>query len=262
MLRELSVTETLGHPFVIELTVDSEDRDIDYKSILGDHLSVELDLTENKQRYFDGIVTRFAYVGLSDFMGSYKITLRPWIWVLTRHVQCKIFQSKTVPDIIKEVFRAANFDDFEDKLQRDYITLDYCVQYRESDFNFVSRLMEQEGIYYYFKHGSGVHKLVLCDGASSHGKYDDTYGDVKMVLADSDAETGTVFEWSLGREIQSGQYTLTDYDLEKPNADLKKSKSITQSHGEAAPESGMLWASTQSPDWRGIHICPSLLVMF
>ncbi len=230
MLRELSVTETLGHPFVIELTVDSEDRDIDYKSILGDHLSVELDLTENKQRYFDGIVTRFAYVGLSDFMGSYKITLRPWLWVLTRHVQCKIFQSKTVPDIIKEVFRAANFDDFEDKLQRDYITLDYCVQYRESDFNFVSRLMEQEGIYYYFKHGSGVHKLVLCDGASSHGKYDDTYGDVKMVLADSDAETGTVFEWSLGREIQSGQYTLTDYDLEKPNADLKKSKSMTQSH--------------------------------
>lgn len=232
-LRDMHLTESLGQPFVIELTLDSADLDISFSDILGDHLSLELDLDNNEHRYFDGIVTSFAYTGLSDFRATYHVTLRPWLWLLTRHAQCKIFQGKTVPDIIKDVFRAANFDDFEDKLQRsDYLTLDYCVQYRESDFAFVSRLMEQEGIYYYFKHGSGVHKLVLCDGANAHGKYDDKYGDLKIVRTTDDVDTGTVWEWALGQELQSGQYTHTDYDLEKPNADLKKSKSKAQGHKE------------------------------
>lgn len=233
LLREMHLTEALGQPFVIELKVDSDDFDIDYATILGDHLSLELDLADNERRYFDGIVTSFAYAGLSDFRASYHIVLRPWLWLLTRRAQCKIFQGKTVPDIIKDVFRAAKFDDFEDKLQRsDYLTLDYCVQYRESDFDFVSRLMEQEGIYYYTKHGSGVHKLVLCDGATAHRKYDDKYGDIKIARNPDDTDVGMVWDWTLGQELQSGQYTHTDYDLEKPNADLKKSKSIAQGHKE------------------------------
>ena len=189
LLREMHATEALGQPFVIELIVDSDDLDIGYKSILGDHLSIELDLAETEHRYFDGIVTGFSYEGLTDFRAGYRITLRPWLWLLTRHVQCKIFQGKTVPDIIKDVFRAAKFDDFEDKLQRsDYVTLDYCVQYRESDFDFVNRLMEQEGIYYFFKHDKGVHKLILCDGTGAHGKYADKYGDIKFARSPDSPE--------------------------------------------------------------------------
>src|SRR5262249_32078921 len=161
--RDMNLMDPLGQPFVIELTADSDDKDIDYKKILGDHLTLEFDLSDSTDRYFDGIVTGFAYAGIQQDRAVYNITLRPWLWLLSRHAQCKIFQGKTVPDIIKETFRAANFDDFEDELKRaDYATLDYCVQYRESDLAFVSRLMEQEGIYYYFKHTDGVHKLVLC----------------------------------------------------------------------------------------------------
>jgi type VI secretion system secreted protein VgrG len=233
LMREVHIHEALGEPFTIELKIDSDDFDIDYKSVLGDHLSLELDLTGSEHRYFDGMVTRFAYAGLTDNRATYEVTLRPWLWLLSHHAQCKIFQGKKVPDIIKEVFRAAKFDDFEDKLQRgDYPTLDYCVQYRESDFAFVSRLMEQEGIYYYFKHGSGVHKMVLCDGTTAHGKYDDKYGSIKIARKPDDDDVGSVWDWTLGRELQSGQYTHTDYDLEKPNADLKKSKSMAQSHKE------------------------------
>jgi type VI secretion system secreted protein VgrG len=233
LLREMELSESLGQLFSIELTADSDDYDINHKSILGDHLSIELDITESESRYFDGIVTGFAYIGLSEFRASYRITLRPWLWLLTRNVQCKIFQGKTVPDIIKEVFRAAGFDDFEDKLQRsDYVSFDYCVQYRESDFAFVSRLMEQEGIYYYFRHEEGVHKLVLCDGTAAHSRYADTYGDIKLARGAEDASEGSVWDWALGQELQSGQYTHTDYNLEKPNADLKKSKSIKQGHQE------------------------------
>ena len=230
MLRDMNLMDPLGQCFTMELTVDSDDLNVDFKKILGDHLTVEFDLSDTERRYFDGIVTGFAYVGIKEARAVYNITLRPWLWLLGRHVQCKILQGKTVPDIIKETFRAANFDDFEDELQRtDYVTLDYCVQYRESDLAFVSRLMEQEGIYYYFKHTDGVHKLVLCDGSASHQKYD-KYGDLKFARDEDSDTAGTLYDWSIVREIQSGQYTHTDYDLEKPNADLKRSKSITQSH--------------------------------
>jgi type VI secretion system secreted protein VgrG len=233
LLRDMHLTEALGQPFTIELKIDSDDLDISHKDILGDHLSLEFDLANGELRYFDGIVTSFSYVGLTDNRASYQVVLRPWLWVLSHHMQCKIFQGKTVPDIIKDIFHAAKFDDFEDKLQRgDYLKLDYCVQYRESDFAFVSRLMEQEGIYYYFKHESGVHKLVLCDGATGHAKYAGKYGDIKIARNENDTEVGTVWDWALGHELQSGQYTHTDYDLEKPNADLKKSKSMAQGHKE------------------------------
>ena len=89
----------------------------------------------------------------------------PWLWFLTRTSDCRIFQEKTVPDIIKEIFRDHGFTDFEERLSGSYRTWVYCVQYRETDFNFVSRLMEQEGIYYYFKHENGKHTLVLADSA-------------------------------------------------------------------------------------------------
>jgi type VI secretion system secreted protein VgrG len=233
LMREMHLTETLGQPFTIELKVDSDDFDIDFKKILGDHLTLELDLGNNETRYFDGLVTSFTYAGLVNNRATYDIVLRPWLWVLSHHVQCKIFQGKTVPDIIKEVFRAAKFDDFEDKLKRsDYLTLEYCVQYRESDFAFVSRLMEQEGIYFYFNHESNVHKMVLCDGATAHTKFNDKYGDIKIARDENDTDIGSVSDWMLGQELQSGQYTHNDYDLEKPNADLKKSKSMPQSHKE------------------------------
>ncbi len=233
LLRLLTVSEALGQPFKIDLTLDSDDQEISFKKILGEHLTVEIDLTDTAHRYFDGIVTRFSYIGLQDFKARYEVTLHPWLWLLKKHAQSKIFQQKDVPTIIKEVFRAANFDDFDDKLQRsDYLTLDYCVQYRESDFDFVSRLMEQEGIYYYFAHTDGTHKLVLCDGAGSHEKFQGSYGDIQLMRADDESQTGTAWDWSMTQELQSGQYTLTDYDLEKPNTDLKKSKSIAQGHKE------------------------------
>lgn len=229
VLREMHIVETLGQPFVIDLIADSEDADIDFKKILGDHLTIELDVTGSEHRYFDGIVVSFAYAGMQDYGTSYKMVLHPWLWLLSRRFDCKIFQGKTAPAIIKEIFKSAEFDDIEDKLQGSHPTLEYCVQYRESDLAFVSRLMEKEGIYYYFKHEKGKHTLVLCDGNSAHGKFNDKYGDMKFARG-ADDSAGSVFEWTLGHELQSGQYTHTDYDLEKPNADLKKSTKKQQGH--------------------------------
>src|SRR4029077_19116237 len=98
----------------------------------------------------------------------YRATLRPWLWLLTRHTDCRIFQNETVPDAIMKVFRDAGFSDFDQNLTRSYRTWEYICQYRESSFNFVSRLMEQEGIYYYFNHEDGKHTLYLTDSYSGH----------------------------------------------------------------------------------------------
>src|SRR6266481_7911066 len=216
-LREMEVTEQLGQPFSIELTADSEDLDINYKDILGDHLSVELDIADSEHRYFDGIVASFAYVGLTEFHASYRITLRPWLWLLTRHIQCKIFQGKTVPDIIKDVFRAAKFDDFEDKLRRsDYVSLDYCVQYRESDFAFVSRLMEDEGMYYFFKHSASGHQLVVANTPQSHPELPGSSKIIYESVAGGQRDEDRIQTWEKFQEVRSGKCTLWDYCFEMP----------------------------------------------
>ena len=94
--------------------------------------------------------------------------VRPWLWFLTRTADCRIFQEMTVPDILKKVFADHGAADFKFELTGTYRKWTYCVQYRETDFNFVSRLMEQEGIYYYFRHTDGQHTLVLTDSTSKH----------------------------------------------------------------------------------------------
>src|SRR5260370_19330466 len=92
----------------------------------------------------------------------------PWLWFLTRTADSRIFQNKTVPDIIEKIFSDLKFKDFELHLYGDFTPRDYCVQYRETDFNFVSRLMEEEGIYYYFNHQSAKHVLILANDAAAH----------------------------------------------------------------------------------------------
>jgi type VI secretion system secreted protein VgrG len=101
-----------------------------------------------QERIFHGLVSRFALVGYAGRLVLYRAELRPWFWFLTRTADCRIFQNKSVPDIAKEIFREHGFSDFEDLCGESYPPREYCVQYRESDFNFISRLFEQEGIYY------------------------------------------------------------------------------------------------------------------
>ena len=122
-----------------------------------------MQLADGSDRYFHGIVARCSQTAHRGQFASYQVTLKPWLWLLSRTSDCRIFQSKTVPEIIKQVFRDLGFSDFEDALTRSYREWEYCVQYRETSLDFVSRLMEQEGIYYYFRHEKSRHVLVLCD---------------------------------------------------------------------------------------------------
>src|SRR5581483_9433340 len=148
-----------------------------------------------------------------------------------------IFQEKAVPDILKQVFKDHGFDALEDKLHGTYESREYCVQYRETDFDFVSRLMEEEGIYYFFKHDEGRHTLVLADGRSAH----ETVSGYEKIPYRSPSEGkakefDSVYSWSLSRSVQSGGFALNDYDFTRPKADLLVKRKAPKPHAHADAE--------------------------
>src|SRR5262249_12579214 len=123
-------------------------------------------------RFFNGVVSRFAASG-AQFHGRrvYRAEVVPWLWFLTRTANCRIFQNLSVPDIIEKVFKDFGFQpntNYKLALDGSYEPREYCVQYRETAFNFISRLAEHEGIYYFFKHEDGKHTMVLADSASPY----------------------------------------------------------------------------------------------
>ena len=205
--------------------------DVDLDKILGQNVTVKLELPDNKLRYFNGYVTRFAQIGMHGRYHLYHATVRPWLWFLTRTANCRIFQDKTVPDIIKLVFDDHQIADVKQELNGTYRTWEYCVQYRETDFNFVSRLMEQEGIYYYFRHIDGRHTLVLTDSISTHAAFPG-YETITFMPQDRALrqEYERISEWNLVREIQPGRYVIDDFDFKKPSVELQVQTQITRQH--------------------------------
>ena len=145
----------------------------------------------------------------------------PWLWFLTRSAGFRIYQDKTVPEIIKSIFKELGYTDVDDQnLTGTYRSWEYCVQYRETYFNFVSRLMENEGIYYYFKHENGKHTLVLCDGPSAH-KNVENYETLQYDNPDMNVKGDCfIWDWEQANELLSNGYALTDYNPLTPKTDL------------------------------------------
>ncbi len=234
LFQRLHVYEELSRPFEHQLTLLSAQKDVNLDDVLGKPVSVQLGIPKGKFRYFSGYVTRFAQSGMVGRYYRYTATSRPWLWFLSRTADCRIFQEMTVPDIIKQVFADHPTAAFELKLSASYHKWTYCVQYRETDFNFVSRLMEQEGIYYYFRHDKGRHTMVLVDSTSAHSPYGD-YGTIPYVVPERVRRTDQEYidSWEISREIEPGVYAQDDFDFERPSAVLLTKKNVSRKHNEA-----------------------------
>ena len=168
LFHGMHAREEMSRLFEYQLDLLSLKKDINLDEILGKNVTVKLALPDDSTRYFNGYVTRFAQGGTYGRYNRYFAVVRPWLWFLTRTADCRIFQDMTVPDIVKKVFGDHPTADFKLELTGTYRKWNYCVQYRETDFNFVSRLMEEEGIYYYFRHTDGHNTVVLTDSTSKH----------------------------------------------------------------------------------------------
>jgi type VI secretion system secreted protein VgrG len=232
--------EGLSQLYAYDIHVLSPRADLDASNWLGQSVTVLLQRSglSEEARPWNGVVSAFEYVGSGDDGASrYRITMRPWLWYLTRRVDCRIFQNLRIPDILTKVFRDRGFTDFESVLQEDYGTEEYVVQYRETDFHFVSRLMERAGIYYFFRHAHGRHTLVLADSPHVH---DPAAGAEQIPFAPPDAnraETGEhVTAWRVDGSVESSRYAHADFDFKRPNMRLYSLRDTPQSGSAPALE--------------------------
>ena len=215
----MSGSEQLGRLSEFSVQLLSSDASLDIGAVLGKPMSVVLATNEDGDlRHFNGIVTRFANTGWRGEFASYEAVLHPWLWLLTRAADCRIFQDMSVPDIVKQVCGAYGGAAVLSvtALSGDYPALPYCVQYRETDFQFVCRLLEGAGIYFYFTHDADKHTMVLADSHSAHQPIAG-YDGLKFARAARRGEWAeeSVSAWRRGGEIASSKVVLKDFDFEK-----------------------------------------------
>jgi type VI secretion system secreted protein VgrG len=236
LVRNATVREELGRLTSIDVDLLSPNESLDLDSVLGAGLAIEVVLPGGDSRFFHGLVAEISQTGRLGRYATYSARAVPWLWLLTRASDCRIYQQQGVPDIIKSVFREAGTSDFEDSLSGSYSPRDYCVQYMETDFNFVSRLMEEEGIYYYFKHEKEKDTLVLCDSGSAHSATPN-YESFPYLPDDKGAVGGDfVKHWQLSHSMQSGKLTHTDFDFTKPRTSLITQYSVSRDYPKSDAE--------------------------
>lgn len=223
LFNRMSGSEQLGRLFEYRVQLLSEKNDIKIADVLGKNMGISVDLPSGEKRLFNGIVTRFCSTGWQGNFSTYEAIIHPWLWLLTRTANCRIFQEMTVLDIVKEVCNNGVYGGIAEldvsHLTGNYEAMNYCVQYRETDFNFVCRLLEQEGIYFFFTHLGEKHTMVLADSYSAHTDIPD-YVAVKFRGDANREKVGkeSVHSWYAGGEIQASNYVLNDFDFERAAA--------------------------------------------
>lgn len=232
LFESLTGQERLSSLYGYELTVLSESGDLNADKLLGQQICVSFQPEKGPRRFVHGIATDFEQTGWLQRYHQYRLTVRPWFWLLTRTADCRIFQQKSIPDIFEAVAKEYGFTDYRLDLKGSYSTWEYCVQYRETDFNFVSRLLEQEGIYYYFEHHDGRHELVLADDPACHKKRTgyETVPYYAPGINKDQRERDHLNAWSVSSSVQPGCYALTDFDFEKPRKTLLGNGSLSVTH--------------------------------
>ncbi|MCY2967095.1 MAG: type VI secretion system tip protein TssI/VgrG [Planctomycetota bacterium] len=227
LLLSLTGREAISELFEYRLEMLSANSSLDVAGVVGTPVSVRLSTKDHPDRWFHGHVSRFGYAGQDEQAVVYEATVVPWLWFLTQTTDCRIFQKKSSKQIIEQIFTEAGFTDFDlSGLSRNYPSREYCVQYRESDFNFVSRLMEEEGIFYFFRHEQQKHTLVLADQTSAYKDLPDK--SVEFPNPDGvDDRKPRLLGWDHRVEFRPGKVTQTDYNFTKP-----KQAMVTQTQGK------------------------------
>jgi type VI secretion system secreted protein VgrG len=198
-------------------------RDVPFERLLGEKVTVSLALGGGRARHFSGIVSRFTQGTRDNSFTAYQAELVPQFWLLTRKVQSRIFQHKTVPEILREVLKGL---DVTFEIQGKFEPRDYCVQYRESDFHFASRLMEEEGIFYFFKHAESGHEMVVANTPQSHPDLPGPSTIVYDELLGGARPDFRICEWEKVQELRAGKVTLWDHCFELPHQRLEASRPI------------------------------------
>lgn len=234
--------EGLSRLFSFDLNLLSENHGIAFEEIVGQNVTVSIVLADGDKRYFNGIISRFSQGkgggegGGDPRFSCYTAKMVSWPWLLTRTADSRIFQELSVPDIVEKIFTEKGFSDYKILLHGSYDKREYCVQYRETDFDFVSRLLEEEGIYYFFEHEEGKHTLVLGDVPEENKPCPKQESARYQISAGGWFEEDMITGMDIMQEIRAGKYTLNDYNFEVPNTDLKVDVTTKQTLGPGERE--------------------------
>ncbi|MDQ3064549.1 MAG: type VI secretion system tip protein VgrG [Acidobacteriota bacterium] len=228
LLQAFAGGESVSDLFEFDLTLHSTNHDISLDALIGEKVCVVIKLSDESERFINGMISEFRHSGTfllqdgqkASILSHYQARLVPWFWALKLNRDCRIFQNKSVPEIVREIFDEHPAATFELRLTGDYAPREYCVQYRESDFNFVSRLLEEEGIFYFFEHSRQDHKLVLADNPMQFkpSAYHPQIDFASVTGADK-SETA-VTAWQVSRRMRSEQVELRDFNFRSPSLNL------------------------------------------
>jgi len=224
LLIGLSGTESLSELFHFQLElIATNETQVPFEALLGKKITAHVRAPGGNLRHFSGICSRIAQGGRDPYFTSFRAEVVPEFWFLTRKAQSRIFQAKTVPQILQKVLEGLQVDY---RLSGQYEPRDYCVQYRETDFNFACRLMEEEGIFYFFEHSQSAHKMVLGDAPSVHPAVPFDPKAVFAALAESTVDEDRITEWQKTQELRSTKFTLWDHCFELPHQHLEAEKPL------------------------------------
>jgi type VI secretion system secreted protein VgrG len=232
LLQGFAGTEGISRLFRFDLELLSENPSISFDQIVGQKVTIRVFLADGEKRYINGYVSRFAQSGSDHRFTHYQAEVVPWLWFLTRRANCRIFQNQSALDIIQKICSDSAYkgiSEFQNRVQGSPEQREYCVQYRETDFNFVSRLLEEEGIFYFFEHGDGKHTMILANSPTAH-KPCPGQSKARYDYAVTHHERDDVIRaWQIGQELRTGKYALTDYSFETPSTSLAVNEATTVS---------------------------------
>jgi len=218
---EFNGTEGISQLFHFTLELASADAEVDFKAVVGQPAGLTVEGAP-ESRHVNGIICRFEQAGRGPDYTRYRGELVPAMWLLTQRQNCRIFQGKSVPDIVKEVLQDARLpsDSFRFALRGSYAPRDFCCQYRESDMDFIARLLEEEGICYFFEHSEDKHILVMGDNAGAHPPIEPPATVALRAVGYGSTDEEFFSTFTLTQAIRPGTVVLRDFNATKPSLDL------------------------------------------
>lgn len=233
--EHLTGSDRLSTCFRYELTLQSENPEITSDKLLGEAINITIKRSQSLDelpRFMHGIVDQFSYRGNeSGGQFQYRLVLRPSFWFLSKTMDNRIFQSMSVPAIVAKVLDDAGMSDYRFDLSGSYPDHEYCVQYGESNLDFVQRLLEHEGIFYYFEFDNGAHTMVICDTLDS---LKDAPGCEELKFEQGSqqrtSEQNVISRIERTDTASPAKWVHTDYDFEKPSADLMTTSDMSGWH--------------------------------
>lgn len=217
LLESFKGREALSQAYSFELLLICQDSGVELKSMMGQLVTIEIELADSTPRYIAGYLTRFASTGSDGGMARYTATLNPWFSMLKNRFDTRIFQGNTVEEVVTQVFALCPaFSRHEFRLTKPQKRYTYITQYRETDFNFVQRLLEEEGMFYYFEHTAEGHTMIICDDSSMLEPLPEQ-PQIRFHTASVTETADSITQWSGNRQLQAGKMAVQTFDYRQPN---------------------------------------------